>query len=126
MESLKDILHKFDPFEDKYISREYQSFGVHLAEKLGDIGHKSLYIRLAKTIPRSILEEALRFVVDSKAKNMGALFMWKLKEIGGFAKQMKLPKNKKSAQFKAKEKKEEDPLLKKIRRSKRMQEEVLF
>lgn len=127
MESLKDILHKFDPFEDKYISREYQAFGVHLAEKLGDTAHKSLYMRLAKTIPRSILEEVLRFVVDSNAKNKGALFMWKLKEIGGFAKQMKIPKdNRPKKVFKQYIKKVEDPLLKKIRRSKKMQEEVLF
>ncbi|MEO6508603.1 MAG: hypothetical protein ABIO02_01495 [Patescibacteria group bacterium] len=82
MDSLKDILNKFDPFEDKYISREFQSFGVHLAEKLEDSKHKSLYIKLAKTLPRPALEEALRFVVDSRAKSKGALFMWKLREMG--------------------------------------------
>ncbi len=82
MDSIKDILNKFDPLEDKYISREFQSYGVHLAEKLEDNRHKALYIRLAKTTPRPVLEEALRFVVDSKARNKGALFMWKLKELG--------------------------------------------
>ncbi len=82
MQTIKDILKKFDPFEDKYISREFQSFGVHLAEKLEDSTHKSLYIKLAKTIPRPVLEEALRFVVDSRAKSKGALFMWKLKQLG--------------------------------------------
>ena len=75
MQSITDILKKFDPFEDKYISREFQTFGVHLAEKLDDSRHKSLYIKLAKTQPRPALEEALRFVVDSNAKNKGALFM---------------------------------------------------
>jgi hypothetical protein len=82
MQTIKDILTKFDPFEDKYISREFQSFGVHLAEKLEDSTHKSLYIKLAKTLPRPVLEQALRFVVDSKAKSKGALFMWKLRELG--------------------------------------------
>lgn len=72
--------------EDKYISREYQSFGVHLCEKLQDEARKSLYIKLAKTIPRPILEQALRFVVDSHARRKGALFMWKLKELGAFKK----------------------------------------
>lgn len=86
MQTIKDILKKFDPMEDKYISREFQAFGVHLAEKLGDEKHKSLYIRLAKTIPRPILEQAYRFVIDSKAKSKGALFMWKLKEMGAFTK----------------------------------------
>lgn len=85
MESVKDILAKFDPFEDKYISREFQAFGVHLAESLGDIRHKSLYIKLAKTIPRPVLEQAYRFVIDSKARSKGALFMWKLKELGAYA-----------------------------------------
>ena len=75
--------------EDKYISREFQSFGVHLAQKLGDEGHKSLYIRLAKTIPRPVLEQAYRFVIDSKAKSKGALFMWKLKEMGAFQRNKK-------------------------------------
>lgn len=82
MQSLNDILKKFDPIEDKYISREFQAFGVHLAEKLEDTRHKSLYIRMAKNYPRAVLEKALQFVSDSKARNKGALFMWKLKELG--------------------------------------------
>ncbi len=86
MQSVKDILKKFDPFEDKYISREFQSFGVHLAQKLEDSSHKSLYIKLAKNTPRPVLEEALRFVIDSKARKKGALFMWKLKEMGAIGK----------------------------------------
>lgn len=89
MKTIGDILKTFDPTKDKYISREYQSFGVHLAEKLQDIRHKSLYIKLAKTIPRPVLEQALRFVVDSNAKKKGALFMWKLKEMGMFVKRGK-------------------------------------
>jgi hypothetical protein len=82
MQTIADIMKKFDPLEDRYISKEFQAFGVHLAEKLEDSRHKSLYIKLAKTLPRPVLEEALRFVVDSKAKSKGALFMWKLKEMG--------------------------------------------
>ena len=82
MQTVKDILKNFKPTEDKYISREFQGFGVHLAEKLQDERRKSLYIKLAKTLPRPVLEMALRFVVDSHARNKGALFMWKLKELG--------------------------------------------
>ncbi|KKW32070.1 MAG: hypothetical protein UY77_C0038G0008, partial [Candidatus Uhrbacteria bacterium GW2011_GWA2_53_10] len=51
MQSTRDILKKFNPIEDKYISREFQAFGIYLAENLGDYKHKSLYIRLAKTVP---------------------------------------------------------------------------
>ena len=81
MQSLKQVLKKFNPLEDKYISREFQSFGIYLAEQLDDYKHKSLYIKLAKTIHRSILEKTLSFCVDSRAKNKGALFMWKLKQL---------------------------------------------
>lgn len=86
MKSISDILNKFDPLEDKYISREFQAFGCHLAEKLQDPRRKALYIKMARDIPRSVLEEALRFVVDSKARSKGALFMWKLKEMKVFEK----------------------------------------
>lgn len=82
MQSVGDVLKKFKPTEDKYVSREFQSFGVYLSEKLEDTTRKSLYIKLAKTLPRPVLEEALRFVVDSNARRKGALFMWKLKQLG--------------------------------------------
>ncbi len=81
MQTVGDILKKFNPATDKYISREFQTFGMHLAESLDDMKHKSLYMKLAKTMPRAILEKALSFVIDSTAKNKGALFMWKLKQL---------------------------------------------
>ena len=86
MKSVNDILKKFDPISDKYVSREYQSYGVHLAEKLNDSKHKSMYIKFAKNIHRPMLEKALRFVIDANARNRAALFMWKLKELGAFQK----------------------------------------
>jgi len=89
MQSIKDILKNFDPLKDKYISRDFQAFGIYLAEKLDEPRKKSLYIKLAKTIPRPVLEEALRFVIDSNARKKGALFMWKLKEMDAFKKEKK-------------------------------------
>ena len=86
MQSVRDILKKFNPLEDKYVSREFQTFGIHLAKKLGDERRKGLYMKLAKTVPRAILEEALRFVIDANARNRAALFMWKLKELKVFDK----------------------------------------
>lgn len=86
MHSLQDIMSRFNPAEDKYVSNEFQTFGIYLAEKLGDTKRKGLYIKYAKHIPRSILEVAYRFVIDSQARNKGALFMWKLKELGAFEK----------------------------------------
>lgn len=81
MKSIKQVLDNFNPLEDKYISREFQSFGIYLAEELGDYKHRSLYIKLAKDIHRSILEQALQFVSDSNARNKPALFMWKVKQL---------------------------------------------
>jgi hypothetical protein len=81
MQKIGQILKNFKPAEDKYISREFQSFGIYLSEELDDYKHRGLYIKLAKTIHRAILEKALSFVSDSNAKNKGALFMWKLKEL---------------------------------------------
>lgn len=81
MQTVGDILKKFNPVEDKYISREFQAYGIYLAETLGDYKHKSLYIRLAKTVPRAILEKTLSFVKDAHANSRGRLFMWKMKKL---------------------------------------------
>ncbi len=79
--TIGDILKKFNPMEDKYISREFQSYGIYLSETLDDYKHKALYIRLAKTVPRAILEKALTFVKDANAKSRARLFMWKMKKL---------------------------------------------
>lgn len=81
MKKVSQILKSFDPQKDKYISREFQSFGIYLTEQLDDYKHKSLYMKLAKENHRSVLEKALSFAVDSGARNKGALFMWKLKQL---------------------------------------------
>lgn len=80
-QSVSDILKKFNPIEDKYISREFQAYGIYLSEELSDYNHRSLYIRLSKTVPRSILEKALNFVKGSNAKSKAKLFMWKLAKL---------------------------------------------
>lgn len=66
----------------KNISREFQMYGVYLAESLGDTKRYSLYIKLAKSIDRKILEEALNFTKDYYGANSKAkIFMWKLKQL---------------------------------------------
>lgn len=77
-----DILKRFKNDEDKYISREFQKYGYDLAEELGDLEHKSLYIKLAKETPRGLLETARNFVKDAyNVKSKPRLFMWKLKQL---------------------------------------------
>ena len=82
MKSLKQLIDDKNPIEkNKFVTREYQDYGYRLAMELSDPKHKSLYIKMAKEMDRSILEQAKRFVVDSNADSKGALFMWKLKEL---------------------------------------------
>ena len=132
MDSIKDILKRFDPFEDKYISREFQAYGCYLAEKLGEERRKSLYIKLAKTLPRPVLEKALSFVIDSNARSKGALFMWKLKDMGIIGQDEKKPKRKSTLKEKttdesgekvAKKSKKKEPKEKKRKPSKALEKE---
>jgi len=82
LQSLNDILSHFDWDKKKYISVEFQDYGFRLAEELGDLKHKALYIKLAKELPRARLEEAKNFVKGAyQVKNPGSLFMWKLKQM---------------------------------------------
>ncbi len=79
MKSLKQILDAKPTGEkNRYVTREYQDYGYRLAAELTDLKHKALYIKLAKTVDRAVLEACRRFVIDSNATNKGALFMWKL------------------------------------------------
>ncbi len=81
MKKVSQILKNFDPTKDKYISRDFQSFGIWLSEEMDDYKHRSMWIRLAKTNHRAILERALSFVKDSNADNKIALFLWKMKQL---------------------------------------------
>jgi len=87
MQKVGDILKRFDSDEDKYISREFQKYGYELAEELGDLKNRSLYIKLAKETPRGLLESARYFVKDAyQVKSKPKLFMWKLAQLRGVAK----------------------------------------
>lgn len=82
MASLSDLikLRAVTPL-NKFVSREYQDYGYRLAMELGDQAHKSLYIRMAKTYDRGILEQARTFVLDANAFSKAKLFMWKVKQL---------------------------------------------
>ena len=83
MKKLAKLLDEIK-FKDrpKNLSKEFQVYGVHLAETLEDTKHYSLYIKLAKNLPREILEEALNFCKDyPSARSKAKLFMWKLGQL---------------------------------------------
>jgi len=82
LQAIGDVLKDFSWDEKKYISREFQDFGYRLAEELNDLERKALYIKLAKELPRPMLEKARNFVKDaSNVENPARLFMWKLTEL---------------------------------------------
>ncbi|MGI5897703.1 MAG: hypothetical protein ACOX6Q_00910 [Candidatus Dojkabacteria bacterium] len=77
----------------KYISKEYQIYGLRLAGKLDDKKRMTMYIKWAKEKPRAILEQAMSFTSDyPNAKEKSRIFMWKVKEL---EKEYKLKKKKK-------------------------------
>ena len=81
-QSIKNLLGQYDWDRKKYITREFQDYGLRLAQELNDERHKSLYIKLAKTVDRKILEEARVFVKDAyQVKNKARLFMWKISNL---------------------------------------------
>lgn len=70
----------------KYVKQEFQAYGLELAKELHDWKNRSLYIRLAKTVDRKILQTARYFVKDhitGTVRSPQRLFMWKLKELRG-------------------------------------------
>jgi hypothetical protein len=89
--SIGDVLSKYKLDDtDKYVSREFQKYAYDLAEELGDLAHKSLYMKLAKDTPRILLEKARGFVKDAQnARSKGRLFMWKLSQLKTEAKAKK-------------------------------------
>lgn len=79
----KLIVNRADPEEQqRYITREFQDYGYRLAVELGEESRKAMYIKLAKSKPRALLEQARSYVTDyPNAKNRGKLFLWKIKQL---------------------------------------------
>lgn len=83
MKSINKIIAEVK-FKDRpqNLSKEFQVYGVFLAETLQDTKHYSLYIKLAKELPRTILENALNFTKGYySAKSKAKVFMWRLHEL---------------------------------------------
>lgn len=82
MKAISDVINSKKMSRDYRCSHEFQAYGNKLAEDLGDKKHRALYIKLAKTEDRNLLEEARESVLSSKkATTKGRLFMWKLGQL---------------------------------------------
>lgn len=82
MKKLGSIIAETKFNRPKNLSTEFQVYGVHLAESLGDTKRYSLYIKLAKEIPRGLLDEALNYTKGyTNAKSKARVFMWRLAQL---------------------------------------------
>lgn len=71
-----------NPNRPKNLSKEFQVYGVYLAESLDDTTHYALYMKLAKVYDRKLLDEALTYTKGYySARSKAKVFMWKLKEL---------------------------------------------
>ena len=82
MKTIAEILKQKQIKRDYRNTYEYQAYGNRLAEEFSDLKHRALYIKLAKTEDRNLLELAREHVAASpNATTKGKLFMWKLKQL---------------------------------------------
>ena len=82
MQDISDILQGRSITADHRNKHEFQAYGNRLAEEFHDLRHRALYIKLAKTEDRNLLEAAREYVMGAEnITQKGKLFMWKLKEL---------------------------------------------
>ncbi len=81
MHKISDLIQSRDLKGDHRNKQEFQAYGNRLADDLGDPKHRSLYIKLAKTEDRVLLEKAREAAVSSNVMTKGKIFMWKLSEL---------------------------------------------
>ncbi len=84
--SVKSILLKNDLLQDssetkRHAYHEFQAYAYKLAKDLNDLTNLQIYMRLCKTVDRSVMERAFSFVADANTDQKGRLFLWKLKNL---------------------------------------------
>ena len=90
----------------KYVTKNFQAYGLRLAEELSDWPHRSLYLRLAKNTPQDLLEKARLFVRDQTPRSIRSparLFMWQLARLK--KEKLQLQKDKKTGTISRNQKK---------------------
>lgn len=66
---------------NKRVSTKEQLRALQIARELSDEKSKEIYLSLCKRFQEGVIEEALRFVIDSQAQSKAKLFMWKVKQL---------------------------------------------
>lgn len=80
--NLQQIIEEINNRRNR-IRYPFQELGIMLSEKLNDPRHKALYMKIAKYEEQELVMDAMHYVLASPeaSGNLGALFMWKLKEL---------------------------------------------
>jgi hypothetical protein len=66
---------------NRFVSTPEQLLALKICRVLADEAHKNIYLHLCKHTQTAIIEQALSFVTDARAKHKGKLFSWKVKQI---------------------------------------------
>lgn len=77
----------------RHPKNEFQAFAYKLSKDLNDDKNLKIYMRLAKTVERSLMEHAYSFAIDSNSDEKGRLFLWKLKQLRADVQKAKNKKN---------------------------------
>jgi ubiquinone/menaquinone biosynthesis C-methylase UbiE len=67
--------------KNRHPKHEFQAFAYKLAHDLNDLVNLRIYMRLAKTVERSLMESAYSYALDAQTDNKGRKFFWKLKQL---------------------------------------------
>lgn len=126
----KDIFATYNILEQnagkRQTSHEFQAFAYKLAHELNDLDNLRMYMRLAKTVDRSIIERAFSFAVDSQNDNRGKVFMWKVGDIRKLLKKKSEMNNFEYDYVFQKSKKVRDPIAKEILSSYKSSKSILW
>jgi 2-polyprenyl-3-methyl-5-hydroxy-6-metoxy-1,4-benzoquinol methylase len=76
-----NILDQTQTTGKRHPKNEFQAYAYRLAYDLKDLDNLHIYMRLSKSIERSLLESAYSFVLDSTSSDKGRLFLWRLKQL---------------------------------------------
>lgn len=93
MKSFNQISTSINIKKDNRNKHEFQAYGNRLAEEFSDTSKRSLYIKLAKSTDRSILETARLFAHGNPGNSKAKSFMWKLNELNKEFKEKKEKSN---------------------------------
>lgn len=89
MKSINQISLSLNVKKDNRNKYEFQAYGNRLAEELNDTTKRSLYIKLAKSTDRNLLESARLFAHGNPGNSKAKSFMWKLNELKNIKKDTK-------------------------------------